>query len=117
MLPAGRVPIRIINREQPNFPKGLQDCTSSSLRGFCGLSRIETVQVPKHLVSREFPNRFVRNDPATDLLVTLAHWAANPAMDRLSRCLTAQQPSEDVQSEISKHAHPPSARSLGLLGY
>jgi hypothetical protein len=24
MLPAGRVPIRIIDREQPDFPKGMQ---------------------------------------------------------------------------------------------
>ena len=47
MLPAGRVPIRIIDCEQPNFPKGLQDCASSSLRGFCGLSCRETIQVPE----------------------------------------------------------------------
>jgi hypothetical protein len=43
VLTAGSVPIRIIDREQPNFSKGLQDCASSSLRGFCGLSCPETI--------------------------------------------------------------------------
>jgi hypothetical protein len=90
MLPAGRVPIRIIDREQPNFPKGLQDCASSSLRGFCSLSCRETIQAPEDLVSGELSNGVVRKNPATDLLVTLAHRAANPAMDRLSRRFAAQ---------------------------
>jgi hypothetical protein len=45
MLPTGRAPIRVIDREQPNFPKGLQDCAALSLRGFCRLSRRETVQM------------------------------------------------------------------------
>ena len=37
VLPAGRVPICILDREQPNFSKGLQDCDASSFRGFRGL--------------------------------------------------------------------------------
>jgi hypothetical protein len=51
MLPAGRAPIRITDRQQPNCPKGLQDCAVSTLRGFCGLSCREIIQVPEDLVS------------------------------------------------------------------
>ena len=90
VLPAGRVPICILDREQPNFSKGLQDCAASSFRGFRGLQCREAIQVPKDLAFDDFSNGVVRKDPATDLPVTFAYWAANPAMDRLSRSFAAQ---------------------------
>ena len=109
MLPARRVPIRIIDREQPNFPKGLQDCASSSLRSFCGLSCRETIQVPEDLVSGELSNGVVRKNPATDLLVTLAHRAANPTMDRLSAASPHNRQAR-LYSAKSRNIRTPSLR-------
>jgi hypothetical protein len=90
VLPAGSLPIRVIDREQPNFPKGLQNCASSSLCSFRGLSCPETIQVPKDLISGELSNGVVGKNPATDLLVTLAYGTAYATWDRLSRRFAAQ---------------------------
>src|ERR1044072_5735072 len=59
MFSVGATPIRIIDSQQPNFSKSLQDRASSCFRGVGGLTCRESVEVPKCFSPTKLSNRIV----------------------------------------------------------